>query len=87
MKILVICGNGCGSSLIVEMKINELLNKYEKVAIAEHCDFATAKSTEADVYIGDAALINQLDKSDKWLIPLDNILSEEEIVEKLILKI
>lgn len=84
MKVLVTCGNGCGSSLIVEMKINELLGRYGKSANVEHCDFGTAKSTVADIYIGDAALINQLDHPGKTLIPLDNILSDEEIVEKLI---
>ncbi len=84
MKILVTCGNGCGSSLIVEMKIKELIAKYNKNAEVEHCDFATAKSTVADIYIGDKALVNQLDHPGKILIPLNNILSEEEIVEKLI---
>lgn len=87
MKILVTCGNGCGSSLIVEMKINELLAKFNKVADVEHCDFATAKSTIADIYIGDAALINQLEHEGKLKVPLNNILSEEEIIEKLINKL
>lgn len=84
MKVLVTCGNGCGSSLIVEMKINELLAKHGKKAEVEHCDFGTAKSAIADIYIGDAALVNQLDHEGKILIPLDNILSDEEITNKLI---
>ncbi len=71
----------------MEMKINELLAKHNKVAEVEHCDFATAKSTVADIYIGDAALVNQLEHEGKMMIPLKNILSEEEITEKLIKKI
>lgn len=87
MKILVTCENGCGSSLIVEMKIKQLLDEHGIKADVEHCDFATAKSTVADVYIGDAALINQLEYEDKMMVALDNILSDEEITEKLIEKL
>ncbi|MFV0247321.1 MAG: PTS sugar transporter subunit IIB [Mycoplasmatales bacterium] len=87
MKILVTCGNGCGSSLIVEMKIKSLLEKYNITAEVDHCDLATAKTTSADVYVGSLELIEQLDYKDKIMVGLINILDEEEITEKLINRI
>ncbi len=83
-KILVTCGNGCGSSLIVEMKIKSLMQKNNKEAEIDHCDLASAKIQNADIYIGSKELIEQLEHEDKVKIGLLNILDEEEITEKLI---
>lgn len=42
MKILVVCGNGLGSSFIMELNVKKALNELGKEAEVGHTDLATA---------------------------------------------
>ncbi|MFC3526158.1 PTS sugar transporter subunit IIB [Marinococcus halophilus] len=50
-KILVVCGNGLGSSMMVEMNVNSILKEMNEEADVSHTDLTTAKTESADLYI------------------------------------
>ncbi|MBA4601883.1 PTS sugar transporter subunit IIB [Thermoactinomyces mirandus] len=79
MKILVICGNGLGSSLIIEMNVKKALTQTGKEAEVSHTDLATARTEQADIYVGMNDIIRQLDDGQRNIIALENVMNIEEI--------
>lgn len=83
MKIMVVCGNGLGSSFIMEMNVKKALSEMGKSASVDHTDLASAKSEQADVFIGAADIIGQLNDGKRTLVSLENMMSIPEIKTKL----
>ena len=85
LNIIAACGNGMGSSLMVKMKIEEVFRELNIPAKVDHMSVGDARSqgNSADVIFVSTALENNLSgiKSDK-VIGLRNLLSKEEILEK-----
>ena len=53
MKILVCCGSGLGSSFMIEMNIEKVLNELGvKNVDLSHSDLSSAKGSNADIYVG-----------------------------------
>lgn len=64
MKIVTICGNGIGSSLMCRMKIEEILEEENISNISvESSDFNSALSKGADLYVSVEELVSQLPDS------------------------
>lgn len=78
-KILVVCGNGLGSSFIIEMNVKTALKEMGKEADVSHTDLATAKSEQADIYLGSKDLVSQLDDGTRRIVGLTNILDMAEL--------
>ncbi|MBG9444230.1 PTS sugar transporter subunit IIB [Cytobacillus firmus] len=78
-KILVVCGNGLGSSFIVEMNVKTVLSQMGVEADVSHTDLTTAKSEKADIYLGSKDLISTLDDGTRTIIGLTNILDQNEL--------
>jgi PTS system ascorbate-specific IIB component len=78
-KILVVCGNGLGSSFIVEMNVKNVLKDMGVEASVSHTDLTTAKSEVADLYIGSRDLISNLEDGNKTIEGLTNILDQNEL--------
>ncbi|MGJ7922245.1 PTS sugar transporter subunit IIB [Neobacillus sp. LXY-4] len=78
-KILVVCGNGLGSSFIVEMNVKTILGQLGIDADVSHTDLTTGKSEKADLYLGSKDLISQLDDGTRTVIGLTNILDQNEL--------
>jgi len=83
MKILVVCGNGLGSSFIIELNVKKALSQLGEEAEVAHTDLATARTEEADIYIGAEDIIHQLDDGNRNVIALDNVMDVDQIKEKL----
>jgi ascorbate PTS system EIIB component len=83
MKILVVCGNGLGSSFIMELNVKKALNELGKEAEVGHTDLATARTEEADLYIGAQDIITQLDDGTRNIVALENVMNLEEIKTKI----
>ena len=54
MKILVCCGNGLGSSFMIEMNIKKALQEIGAEAEVSHCDLASAGGREGGYLRGNA---------------------------------
>lgn len=78
-KILVVCGNGLGSSFIVEMNVKSILKEMDIEADVSHTDLTTAKSEKADLFLGSKDLILQLDDGTRNIVGLTNILDQNEL--------
>jgi len=78
-KILVVCGNGLGSSFIVEMNVKKILVELGVEAQVSHTDLTTSKTEQADIYLGSADIVNQLDDGTRTVVALHNILNQAEI--------
>ncbi|MEQ6376298.1 PTS sugar transporter subunit IIB [Bacillaceae bacterium S4-13-58] len=83
MKILVVCGNGLGSSFIVEMNVKAILKELGIEAEVSHTDLTTSKSEDADYYLGAADLLENLEDGKRNLIKLNNIMDKKELREAL----
>ncbi|MFT0803128.1 PTS sugar transporter subunit IIB [Bacillus swezeyi] len=78
-KILVVCGNGLGSSFIVEMNVKTVLSQLGIDAEVSHTDLTTGKSEKADIYLGSKDLISQLDDGTRTVIGLTNLFDQNEL--------
>ncbi|WP_033161010.1 PTS sugar transporter subunit IIB [[Mycoplasma] collis] len=85
MKIKCVCGSGLGSSLLLEMNVKMVLDKlnvnYESV---EHTNISSFNKNEADFVVVGADVAPALDFDKDKMIILTNILSKQELEEKLI---
>ncbi|MFE1243095.1 PTS sugar transporter subunit IIB [Fictibacillus sp. NPDC058756] len=83
MKIMVVCGNGLGSSFIMELNVKKALTEMGKTAEVDHTDLASAKTVPADIYIGAADIVGQLDNGNRTIVTLENMMNISEIKTKL----
>lgn len=83
MKILVMCGNGLGSSFMMEINVKKALKELGVEADVDHTDLTTGKTISADIYIGAKDIMNNFKKEGANVIGLENIISVEEIKNKL----
>ncbi|WP_347862310.1 PTS sugar transporter subunit IIB [Salimicrobium sp. PL1-032A] len=78
-KILVVCGNGLGSSMMVEMNINSILKDMGKEADVSHTDLTTAKSERADLFLGSEDIVGSLDDGNRNVVQLKNLMDKKEL--------
>jgi ascorbate PTS system EIIB component len=78
-KILVVCGNGLGSSFIIEMNVKTVLKELGIEAEVSHTDLATSKTEKADLYLGAKDLVEMLDDGTRTVAKLTNILDLNEL--------
>ena len=78
-KILVVCGNGLGSSFILEINAKNVLGQLGVEAEVTHTDLTTAKTENADIYLGPKDIIATLDDGTRTIIGLMNILDQNEL--------
>lgn len=89
VDILFVCGAGLGSSFAAQMSAEDVLNKFNVEANLDHVDISTAASAQPDIIITASNFESQfekfhIDESKTAIIYLRNIVSKEEIEEKLI---
>ncbi|GAA0485335.1 PTS sugar transporter subunit IIB [Salinibacillus aidingensis] len=82
-KILVVCGNGLGSSFIVEMNVKKILKGMGVEADVSHTDLTTSKTEKADYYLGSNEIIEALDDGTRNVIKLNNLMDQNELKEAL----
>jgi|LGOV01.1.fsa_nt_gb PTS system ascorbate-specific IIB component len=83
LKILAVCGFGVGSSMLLKMNIDDVMQAQGIRAEVETADIMTASSVNADLIFTSKELYGQL--KDKVTIPLIEILNfmdHKEIEEK-----
>ncbi|MBA2175434.1 PTS sugar transporter subunit IIB [Halobacillus locisalis] len=82
-KVLVVCGNGLGSSMIVEMNVKAILKDMGKDAEVSHTDLTTAKTEQADLYLGSEDIVGSLDDGSRNVAQLQNLMDKNELREAL----
>lgn len=85
MKVLVICGSGVGSSLMVSMNIKSILNDLNVKGVdVDNTDLASASPSSADVVVIGKDLSNSLQGFDSVeIIVLNSIIDKKELADKI----
>ncbi len=78
-KILVVCGNGLGSSFMIELNVKRVLEELGVEADVSHTDLATSKTEKADLYVGAKDLMDALDDGTRTVARLTNIFDVQEL--------
>jgi PTS system ascorbate-specific IIB component len=82
-KIIAVCGFGVGSSLMLKMKVDEMLKKNGITVSAETSDVGSASSVPCDVIFTSKELAPKLAEKVKVpVIAISNFLDTKEIEEK-----
>ncbi|NOH61024.1 PTS sugar transporter subunit IIB [Vibrio sp. RE88] len=78
MKIMVVCGHGLGTSLMMEMSIKGIVKELEVNATVDHIDLGSAKGTDCDIFIGTNDITEQLKSLDveQKIVSLDNMVDK-----------
>jgi len=82
-KVLVVCGNGLGSSMIVEMNVKSALKEMGQEADVSHTDLTSAKTEPADLYLGSGDIVGHLEDGKKNVVSLNNLMDKKELREAL----
>ena len=85
LKIMTVCGFGTGTSMILKMKVDEVLKKHDLLNKIEAfpCDVTSAATELCDLCFTSNELSNQLSGVvSSPLIVINNFLDENEIEEK-----
>jgi PTS system ascorbate-specific IIB component len=80
-KILIVCGNGLGSSFIVEMNVKKIIAELNKQADVSHTDLTSAKSETADIILSAKDIAEQLSGHSARIFGLSNLLDNNKIKE------
>ncbi|KAA6447984.1 PTS sugar transporter subunit IIB [Bacillus atrophaeus] len=83
-KILIVCGNGLGSSFIVEMNVKKIIEELNIDAEVSHTDLTSSKTETADLYLGSTDLVSSLDDGTRTVAGLKNLLDQNEIKEAIL---
>lgn len=85
MKITVVCGNGLGTSLMMEMSIKNIIKELGVSAGVDHVDLGSAKSTPSDIYVGTSDIAEQLvaQQVSGKIVSLKNMLDKAAMKERL----
>lgn len=78
-KVLVVCGNGLGSSFMVEMNAKKILDELGIEAMVSHTDLASSKTEKADLYLGSREIVEHLMDGKRVVAPLKNLLDKNEL--------
>jgi len=88
LKIIVSCANGAGSSLMIKFKVEKIMKELGIPAQVHHCPIAEAKSIvpQYDMVITASNFVKMFDfaKDKIHVIGVKNVLSEQEIKEKIL---
>ncbi|MGF1870580.1 PTS sugar transporter subunit IIB [Photobacterium indicum] len=85
MKIMVVCGHGLGTSLMMEMSIKSIVKELNVVAEVDHIDLGSAKGTPCEIFIGTKDITEQLIAQgvDGKIVSLDNMIDKVAMKERL----
>lgn len=87
LKVLAACGNGMGSSMIIKMKIDKVLNDLNLDHKIDHASVGQAKAAanDYDLILVSKPFVNDFKvKGDTKVVGLVNLVSEDEIKTKVV---
>ena len=84
MKILAVCGEGIGTSVLLKMNADRVLKRLGIEALVEATDIETANATiDAQIFLTTAGLQDKLNASSGKIIAIEKVFDLEELSEKL----
>ena len=84
MKIVTVCGNGCGTSLLLKMTVETVLRNERIDATVEHTDINSASSIECDFFICAKDLESLMLDTGRNFVAVNNLLDINEVKEAIL---
>ena len=86
MKILMVCGNGLGSSFACQMTVETVLQELGVSASLDHCDLSSVKGMKADLILSGKNFESQFANLELTTptIFLNRLVDKNEIREKIV---
>lgn len=81
MKIVTVCGNGCGTSLLLKMTVEAALRSMGIEADVEHTDINSAASMSCDFLMGAADLAGLLEGTGQRFATVNSVLDVQEAIQ------
>lgn len=82
LKIMVVCGFGLGSSMVLRMTLDSILQE-EKISAETFCsDEATSRGEKFDIVFTSQPMAKLFTESKKPVIVISNFLSKSEVRSK-----
>lgn len=78
-KIMVVCGTGMGSSMILKTMVDQVVAETKMDAIVTSDLSSDVKGSDADIFIAGTDLAPTLDPPDAIVIGIKNIMDKNEI--------
>ncbi|MDF2911150.1 MAG: maltose transporter subunit [Sporolactobacillus laevolacticus] len=79
IKIVTVCGNGIGSSLMLKMKIEEICEEQGIPAQVESSDFNAALGKDCDLLVTVKELASQLEGGKRRVAVIRNYINKKKI--------
>lgn len=85
MRIVAVCGMGIGTSVLLKMNAEKVLNQLGIEAVVEAADMSTARALgfNANIVLTTPELIDSLQGLPAEIIPIDHFFDLEELTRKL----
>ena len=84
LRIMVVCGFGLGTSMVLKMTLDDVLNKYQINAETFCSDADTAIGQKFDLVLTSNEISKIFKDQDKPVIIINNFLSSGEVQDKAI---
>jgi len=81
--VLVVCGTGMGSSMILKVMVDRVVSDNQLPIIVDSDVVAGAKSSQADFFVSGLDLVPTLEKIGRPVVGIKNVIDRKEILEKL----
>ena len=81
-RIMVVCGFGLGSSMVLRMKVDKVLKKHGLKAKTFCADATTAPGQDFDAVFTSKELVDTFEGIEQPIVVIDNFMSEAEVEEK-----
>lgn len=83
LKVLAVCGLGMGTSLILRMTTETVLARLGVPASVENTDLSAARSTQADVIVGQGMHVDELTGAAPVVVTVDDFIDEGALEARL----
>ncbi|MBU3209305.1 PTS sugar transporter subunit IIB [Clostridium algidicarnis] len=84
MKIFTVCGAGVGSSMMLKVYAQQILDKEGIEAEVNASDIGSINPSEADIIITTSDFANVLRNSEAKIIRIDNLMDKKYLREQLL---
>ena len=84
MNVLVVCGMGFGTSLMVLMNVKDLGKEHGIEVEGEAIDLSSAKGREADLVVASSEIADSLSESKAPVVSLNNLVDKAELEQKVL---
>lgn len=83
LKVLAVCGLGMGTSLILRMTTESVLQRLDVRADVDNSDLSAARSTEAHMIVGQGMHVSELDGAAPVIVTVDDFVDEDALESRL----